>query len=178
MNAEQSNPDKVRQTLRQRAQLLAKELVAEDCNGEKLEIVAFAIGRETYGIPSSLIREVCPVKEITAIPCVPAFIRGVIIVRGKILTLVDLRRFFNLQSNGISDLNKVLIIRSHGHEVGVLADSILGVQSLSPGCIQASLPAFSGIPLEYVRGFTPERLMILDIEKILSSESMLVNDVG
>ena len=63
-------------------------------------------------------------------PCTPPFILGIINVRGQILAVIDLKRFFNLPDKGLSDLNKVIILRRGGLEVGLLADAVAGVQAI------------------------------------------------
>ncbi len=140
-----------------------------------LEVVAFHLGREVYAVSSEFVEEVCTVKEITHIPCVPEFVVGLIIVRGHFLTVIDLRKFFNLTGTGICDLNKVVIIRSEGVEIGILADGILGVKLILNRELQTSLCGLTGFPPEYLCGITPDHTLVLDIRKIILSNRLTVN---
>ena len=61
-------------------------------------------------------------------------------------------------------------------ELGILADAILGVRSITVEELQPALPTLTGIRAEYLKGITKDPLAVLDIEKILSDEKILVND--
>ena len=97
-------------------------------------------------------------------------------MRGQILTVIDIKKFFELPDKGISDLNKVLILRLGNLELGILADVMLGVRSLPLDDLQASLPTLIGIRAEYLRGVTPDRLVVLDAERILAAQKIVVNE--
>lgn len=90
-------------------------------------------------------REVYPIKELTPLPCTPSFVLGIINVRGQILTVIDLRRFFDLPIKGLTDLNKVIVIEHHEGELGVLADAILGVRSLCSSEIRPAPSTLTGV---------------------------------
>ena len=171
---EPSRPGKAA-ALRRRAQVLAQEFNDKPSFDVGVEVVAFQLGAEVYAIPSKSIRDVCTVREITHIPCVPPFIVGLIVVRGVVITVVDLRRLFRLHGNGICDLNKVLIVNAEGREIGILADLIIGVQTIAIENLQSSLPGVSGLPGEYLVGISRERIIVLDVSKIACSPHFLVN---
>jgi purine-binding chemotaxis protein CheW len=119
---------------------------------------------------------VCPLREITPVPCTPPFVAGIINVRGQIVPVIDLKRFFDLPQGGITDLNKVLIMRNDDLEVGFLADAISGGRRLDMESLQASLPTLTGIRADYLRGVTGDRLVVLDAERILSDKKIIVDD--
>ena len=95
-------------------------------------MLEFSLAYERYALETAFVREVYPLKEFTPLPCTPPFVLGIISVRGQILAVIDLKRFFNLPEKGLSDLNKVIILRRGGLEVGLLADAVSGVQAI-PG---------------------------------------------
>jgi purine-binding chemotaxis protein CheW len=161
--------------LRERAKKLAIEVTADDAGEETLEIVAFMLSGERFGIESFYIREVYPLKEFTPIPCTPAFVLGVFNVRGQVLSIVDIGRFFDLPGKGITDLNKVIVLSSDGMEFGILADDILGVSIVPVKDIQESLPTLTGIRAEYLKGVTNDRVIILDAPKILADKNLIVH---
>jgi purine-binding chemotaxis protein CheW len=160
--------------LKARARLLSREAKKEAAAGEYLEVVEFLIAYEKYGIESSYVREVYPLKELTPLPCTPLFVLGIINVRGQILSVIDLKKFFDLPEKGLGDLNKVIIIHNDRMEFGILADVILGTRSIPLNEVQVSLPTLTGIRAEYLKGVTKERLVVLDAEKILSDKTIIV----
>ncbi len=161
--------------LKARAQALAREPVAA-VREATLEIVEFSLATERYGIETGHVREVFPFKELTPVPCTPAFIMGIVNVRGRIVAVVDLKTFFDLPANGLHDLHKVIILHSAEMDLGILADDVAGVRSVPVSQVQASLPTLSGIGQHYVRGVTAERLVVLDAARILSDPKIIVHE--
>lgn len=162
--------------LKQRAKALAREPEAEEGAQEYLEVVEFSLAYEKYGIESSYVREVYPLTEITPLPGTPAFVLGIVNIRGQILSVIDLKKFFDLPEKGLTDLNKVIILRNDGMEFGVLADAILSVRLVPLKEIQPSLPTLTDIRADYLKGVTRERLIVLEAAKILSDRRMIVHD--
>lgn len=162
--------------LKARALALARETAGEAAPGHRLEILEFSLAYERYGLETAFVREVYPLKELTRLPCTPAFVAGIISVRGQILAVIDLKRFFNLPERGLSDLNKVIILRRGGLEVGLLADAVTGVRTLPLAELQSSLPTLEGVDPDYLKGLTREALTILDAEKILTDPRLIVHE--
>ena len=75
-------------------------------------------------------------------------------VRGQILSVLDLKKFFNLPEKGLGDLNKIIIIRNEMMEFGILADVIIGTRRIPLEAIQPPPPAVTGIGAEYLKGVT------------------------
>jgi purine-binding chemotaxis protein CheW len=169
-------PEEKKDILKARAKALAREPGMEGAAQEHLEVVEFLLAYEKYGIESSYVREVYPLKEITPLPCTPSFVLGIVNVRGQIVSVIDIKRFFDLPEAGLTDLNKVIIVREGQMELGILADVILGVRSLSIDEVQPSLPTLTGVREEYLRGVTKERVVILDAKKLLSDRKIVVHE--
>jgi purine-binding chemotaxis protein CheW len=169
-------PEDKRAILKARAQALAQEPKQENEAGESIELIEFLLAHEKYAIESSCIREVYPLKDYTPLPCTPPFILGIISVRGQIISVVDLKKFFGLPEKGLTDLNKVIILHSREMRFGVLADAILGVRIVAVGSIQPPLATLTGIGAEYIRGLTGEGLIVLNGNKILSDSRMVVHE--
>lgn len=163
-------PERNKEILKARAQALARDPQEEEIDGQYLDVVEFLLAYENYAIESSWVREVYPLKELTPLPGTPSAVLGVTNVRGEILSVIDLKKLFDLPERGLTDLNKVIVVRGGGTELGILADQILGLRSVPLKDIQSSLPALTGIREEYLRGVTSDRLVILDAKRILSAE--------
>ena len=169
-------PDEQREILKIRARALAQEPGAKKAAEADLKVVAFLLADEKYGIQASYVREVSPLKELTPLPGTPPFVLGMINLRGRILSVIDIKKFFDLPEKGLTDLNKVIIVYSDKMEFGILADGILGVRGIPLGDIQPSLPTLTGIREEYLKGVTAERIVILDAEKLLSDPAIVVHE--
>lgn len=167
------SPEERTRILKNRAELLAREKDKE-VKEDTLEVVEFLLANEHYGIESHRIREVYPLKDYTPLPGVPPFVLGLINIRGRILSVVDIKKFFDLPDIGIGDLNKVIIISDDNMEFGILADAILGVRKIAVSAIGPPLPTLTGIREEFLKGVTGERMVILDAARILADKNIVV----
>ncbi|OFX24332.1 MAG: hypothetical protein A2041_14215 [Bacteroidetes bacterium GWA2_31_9b] len=161
--------------LKARAQDLAVKKKDETVQSKFVEIVMFKLASETYGIENTFIREVYPLKDFTILPGVPSFVLGIVNVRGQIISVIDLKKFFNLPERGLGELNKVIIIRNNKMEFGILADIIHGTRSILLEEIQTSPIETSGIGAGYLKGITNDHIIILDAERILEDERIIVH---
>ena len=161
--------------LRTRALSLATEEDNKENNRDYIEIVEFNLSFEKYGIETKYIREVCSLKNYTALPGLPAFVFGITNIRGQILSIIDLKKFFNLPEKGLGELNKIIIVKNEQMEFGILADTIQGTGLLPVDTIRASLPGTSDIGSEYLKGITEEHLIVLDAKKILEDKRIIIN---
>ena len=170
------SPEEKKKILKARAQAFAQEPGKQAPAQDHIEVVEFLLAHEKYGIESSYVQEVYPLRELAPVPCTPPFVLGLINLRGQILSVIDLKKFFDLPEKGLTDLNKVLVVRSDRMELGILADVILGVRTIRLQDLQPSLPTLTGIRAEYLRGVTKERLVILDAEKLLLDKKIIVHE--
>jgi purine-binding chemotaxis protein CheW len=169
--------DETKQILKDRARVLAQELKPiVDGKDNTIEVVEFELAYEKYAFESRFIDEVYPLKDITPLPCTPPYVIGIINVRGQIISVIDIKKFFELPEKGLTNLNKVIILRSESMEFGILADLIIGTQLIAMSALQASLPTLTGIRNEYLMGITPERMVVLDAAKLLADTSIVVQE--
>lgn len=168
--------EETRRILKRRAQALARETEATAADGERIEAVEFVLAQERYALESRYVRDVCPLEQLTPIPCTPAFVLGVFNLRGEVLSVIDIKQFFDLPGKGLTDLNKVVVLESGAMRFGILADAIVGVHRIARSEIQPSLPTLTGIREEYLLGVTPDRTVVLDAERLLTAESIVLNE--
>jgi purine-binding chemotaxis protein CheW len=169
-------PDERRKILRARAKLLAHAFEDRGPAADSLDVVEFVLASERYGVESAFVREIYPLKDYTPLPCTPSFVLGVINVRGQILSVINVKKFFDLPEKGLTDLNKVVILETRRMELGVLADAVLGVRSVTLGDLQPSLPTLTGIRVQYLRGVTSDSMVVLDAEALLSDNNIIVDE--
>jgi Chemotaxis signal transduction protein len=162
--------------LKERAQTLAREPERAEAADAGIEVIEFLLADERYAVESEYVREVYPLEDLTPLPCTPAFVLGIVNVRGEILSVIDIKKFFDLPEKGLTDLNKVIVLESRDMVFGIVADAISGVRRIQRAGIQPSLPTLTGIREDYLLGVTAERVVILDAEKLLSDEKLIVQE--
>lgn len=162
--------------LKERAQTLAREPERAEAADAGIEVIEFLLTDERYAVESEYVREVYPLEDLTPLPCTPAFVLGIVNVRGEILSVIDIKKFFDLPEKGLTDLNKVIVLEFRDMVFGIVADAISGVRRIQRAGIQPSLPTLTGIREDYLLGVTAERVVILDAEKLLSDEKLIVQE--
>ncbi len=170
------DPEETTRVLKARAEALARTPAPAESAGERIEIVEFVLAYENYAVETRYVREVYPLENLTPLPCTPAFVLGVVNLRGEILSVIDLKKFFELPEKGLTDLNKVIVLEAESMLFGILADAVLDVRRISVAEIQPSLPTLTGVREAYLKGVTAERTVILDAEKLLADERILVRE--
>ena len=162
--------------LKARARALAREPAKDEADDDYIEVVEFVLAYEQYAVETRHVREIHPLEHLTPLPCTPAFVLGIVNVRGEILSVIDLRKFFDLPEKGLTDLNKVIVLESENMLFGVLADAVIGARRVRVADIQPSLPTLTGVREAYLMGVTAERTVILDAEKLLADETIVVQE--
>lgn len=178
MNHESHNaigPDDA-QILRARARALARPPEHAPPAETMLDVLEFRLAQERYALETRYVREVHPLKDLTPLPCTPPFVLGIVNVRGRILPVIDFKKFFDLPEQGLTDLHRVILLEGNDMEVGLLADAIVGVRSIPVDSLQPSLPTLTGIRNEYLKGVTAERLIVLDVARILADPKIVVHE--
>ena len=151
--------------------------------GEQLrEFLSFRLGAEEYGIEILKVQEIRGWEQPTAIANTPAFIKGVINLRGIIVPIVDLRLKFNLGEAKYDEFTVVIILSVANRVVGAVVDAVSDVLSLSPGQIRPAPEFSASLETQFITGLgtIDERMLILlDIEKLMTSRDMqLVGDAA
>lgn len=137
---------------------------------KELQIVGFRVGRETFGVPISLVHEIVRVPEITAVPEAPDYVEGVINLRGKIISVLDLRKRFGEKEITESKKNRILVVEVEGKMVGLIVDSASEVLKVPATEIDLPPNVFDEGELNYVTGVGKLRgrlIIMIDLTKIL-----------
>jgi len=165
-----------KQILRARAQALACISQHAPAAETLLEVLEFHLAQERYAVETRYVQEVHPLKELTPLPCTPPFVLGIVNVRGRILPVLDLKKFFDLPEKGLTDLHRIILVRGNDLELGLLADVIAGVRSIPADSLQPSLPTLTGVRSDYLKGVSAERLVVLDLACILADPKIIVHE--
>ncbi len=135
-----------------------------------LHIVGFRVGAETFGVPITCVHEIVRVPEITSVPDSPAFVEGVINLRGKIVSVVDLRKRFGEKDATRNKKNRVIVVDSEGKLVGLIVDSASEVMKIPQSEIEPPPRVLGDGDMGYVTGVgkLKDRLIILvDLNRVL-----------
>ncbi len=161
----------VRQRLRQRAQQYATPIEDTRLAGDTSTVLTFYLGDETYSVDVMLVQSIRPLGNVTRVPGAPSFYRGVVNVRGQIISVLDLRLFFDMAVNETSLLGELVIVQVNQLRIGLLADHVAEIVTLPDSTIE---------PLEdvrYARGITAERLIVLNIRQLFEDERLIIGGV-
>ncbi len=170
--------------LERRARVLARLPTEEAAEGETLHLLTFPLGEERYGVDIALVQEVQPLESQTwsLVPCTSDFIVGAVNIRGRIYSVMDMARFLGLPQRPPSEAAHVLLVQGGvqgdegGMELGILADDVPQVITVSLAEVQPSSATVSTQAQEYVRGVTDDMLIILDLERLLSDPRIIVHE--
>jgi purine-binding chemotaxis protein CheW len=132
--------------------------------------VGFQVGRETYGVPITALHEIVRVPEITAVPDAPEFMEGVINLRGKIVSVIDLRKRLGEKQVGSGKRNRILVVEHKGKLCGLIVDSASEVLKIPAADIESSPTALQEQGLNCVTGLGKHRgrlIVLLDVTRLL-----------
>ncbi len=137
----------------------------------ELHIVGFQVGRETYGVPITSLHEIVRVPEITAVPDAPDYLEGVINLRGKIVSVMDLRKRFGQGQALLKKQNRILVVEHGGRLAGLIVDSASEVLKIPADAVEPPPAAFQEGGLNCVTGLGKlggRLVVLLDMSKLLA----------
>jgi purine-binding chemotaxis protein CheW len=135
-----------------------------------IQVVGLRIGRETFGLPIAMVREIVRVPEITSVPNAPDYIEGVINLRGRIVPVVDLRKRFGEKVGEPNKKNRIVVVELDGRPIGLIVNSASEVLKIPPSEIEAPHAVFQEGELNYITGVGKIRgrlVILLDLQQIL-----------
>jgi purine-binding chemotaxis protein CheW len=149
----------------------------------ELHIVGFQVGRETYGVPITSLHEIVRVPEITAVPDAPDYLEGVINLRGKIVSVMDLRKRFGEKTATVKKHNRILVVEHAGRLAGLIVDSASEVLKIPADAVEPPPAVFQEGGLNCVTGLgkvAGRLVVLLDMSKLMSPASLRAkkSDVG
>ena len=145
----------------------------------ELHIVGFKVGRETYGVPIKSLHEIVRVPEITAVPDAPDYLEGVINLRGKIVSVMDLRKRFGEKQTGLKRQNRILVVEHSGRLAGLIVDSASEVLKIPADAVEAPPAVFQEGGLNCVTGLAKvagRLVVLLDMSKLLAPGTLQVSN--
>lgn len=151
--------------------------MSETANAGKY--LTFSLGAEEYGIGILKVKEIIGMMPITSVPQTPAFVKGVINLRGKVIPVVDLRLKFSMPPVDYSERTCIIVVEIRGNStsllMGCVVDSVSEVINIRVEEIEAPPSFGTRVHTEYILGMAKMEgrvKILLDIDRVLSSEEM------
>ncbi len=145
-----------------------------ETEGER-EFVTFVLGDEEYAIEALKVQEITGLPQITKVPYLPAFIKGVINLRGTVVPVVDLRLKFGFKPIDYTKQTCVIVSKIGDNIMGMIVDAVSEVTMLSNSCIDPTPPFGTKLNTDFMKGvgkLENRLLIILDVDRILTGEEM------
>lgn len=141
---------------------------------DQLEVLTFSLSNELYAIGSEHVAQVLPLHQYTPLPGTPAYVLGIVNVRGRIVSVLDLRVLFELPIGGLAERSFLLVLHSAQMEFGLLIDRVLGVAQIHREALQDGPANLSGVRANYLLGVTSEQCTVLDGARLLGDPNLRV----
>jgi purine-binding chemotaxis protein CheW len=139
------------------------------------DYIEFLLSPNIFAIESSFVKEVFSLKEITPVPGTPQYISGLINIRSRIYSVLNLKPLLAVREKGLTDMNKVLLIENSNSSFGLIADKVIGKKAFLKDDIHeppANLGEFGG---EFIIGVSDTGTILLSAEKILNCRKIIIN---
>ncbi len=143
--------------------------------------LTFALSREEYGLPVLKVREIIKMMDITAVPRVPAAIRGVMNLRGKVIPVIDLRIRFGLPAQADTDRSSIIVVdlQVGGDRVlmGVVVDAVRDVLNITDQEIQEPPPFGTEVATDFMTGLAKVKgtvKILLDLDVLFREDAAAV----
>lgn len=156
---------------------------AEDADVRKSlagKYLTFALGQEEYGLPVLRVREIIKMMDITVVPQVPPYVKGVINLRGKVIPVVDLRAKFGFAQIDYTDRTSIVVVQiaaaGTSTLMGVIVDAVSEVVNIAPEEIEETPEFGDSVRTDYMKGVAKVKgtvKILLDLDCIFATDRSL-----
>ncbi|WP_372631729.1 chemotaxis protein CheW [Cohnella sp.] len=144
---------------------------------EELKVIVFTLAQEEYGIEVDKVRTIERMLPITRVPKTPAFVKGVINLRGVVIPVIDLRGRFGLTESDYTENSRIIIVAANELEVGFIVDSANDVLDVSSDAIENPPEVVGGIKAKYLSGVAKigenRLLILLNLSEVLNRSEII-----
>ncbi|MBU1101605.1 MAG: chemotaxis protein CheW [Bacteroidetes bacterium] len=166
--------EKEQEILKKRARILSMKAEEE---GKKLsEYLICSVSNEYYGFCTKFIQEVFLINQFTKLPDCPPWLKGIINLRGEIISVIDIREVFDLPKSNGNQNSLTLILHQHDIKFGILIDGIDDIIEVDENDIVKEFATFDDIRKEYLMGITNDSYCLLNAEKLLNDPRLIINN--
>jgi purine-binding chemotaxis protein CheW len=152
---------------------MATSAAKKESDDPVLQWVTFKLAGETYGINVMQVQEVLRYSEIAPVPGAPTYVLGIINLRGNVVTVIDTRHRFGLDSGELTDNTRIVIIEADSHVVGILVDSVAEVVYLRQSEVETAPNVGNEESAKFIQGVchkNDELLILIELDKLMSGE--------
>lgn len=138
----------------------------------EIQVACFRLGDDLYAVDIMRIREIIRPQKLTLLPRTPAFVEGIINLRGAVIPVIDMRRRFGLPPSPIVHTSRLLIVTIAEQLVGLVVDDVTEVLTVPVRDIKPPPKVAGGVGAEYLIGICLAKeslLMLLNLDKILTA---------
>jgi len=147
--------------------------------------LTFALGNEEYGISVLKVREIIKIMDITSVPQLPPYVKGVINLRGRVIPIVDLRIKFGLPPVAYSERTCIVVVELNVGEgaglIGLIVDAVHDVLAISPDDLTGAADLYGGREPGYVESLARVKgrvRILLNIDRMLVSDGSFAQAAG
>jgi len=147
-----------------------KKTSAQGSEDPILQWVTFRLDNETYGINVMQVQEVLRYTEIAPVPGAPAYVLGIINLRGNVVTVIDTRKRFGLPPGGVNNQTRIMIVEVQGQVLGLMVDSVAEVIYLKQSEVEMTPNVSNDETSKFIQGVcnkNDELLILVDLEKMI-----------
>jgi len=147
----------------------------ERAGEEEIQLVVFQLGNEEYGAAINQVQEIVILGEVTRMPKAPAFVEGVINLRGRVVPVIDIGKRFDLPMKEHDKDTRIMVVLVEGAAMGMIVDSISEVLRLPKEAIEPPPPIIGDASAAYIKGVgkVGDRIVTLvDLDKVLTTEEV------
>lgn len=145
--------------------------------GEELKVIVFSLAHEQYGVEVEKVKTIERMQPLTRVPKTPAFVKGVINLRGVVVPIIDLRGRFGLPEAEYTDNSRIVIVAVKDLEVGMIVDSANDVVDVDSDAVEQPPEIVGGIRAKYLRGLAKladgKLLVLLNLEEVLNKSEII-----
>lgn len=142
---------------------------------QKGRFLTFSVGKESYGIEIKYVKEIIGIQEITEVPELPNYVKGIINLRGKIIPVMDVRLRFKKEPKEYNDRTCIIVIDVEEISIGLIVDNVSEVLTIEEENIVPPPDLKTGFHNRYVKGIGKvgsEVKLLLDCEKVLNDDEI------
>jgi len=147
------------------------EILGGDLGETQGKYLTFCVGEEEYGMAIDFVSEIIGIQEITDVPDIPSYIKGLINLRGKIIPVMDVRIRFNKPPQEYDDRTCIIVVNHMNTSIGLIVDTIRDVLDIDDSLIGDPAGAKTGTPNRYIESIARTdhgNKLLINLEKVLS----------
>lgn len=157
------------------ADIMTQEMLDQEEDTQKGRFLTFSLGKENYGIEIRDVTEIIGIQDITEIPELPEYVKGIINLRGKIIPVMDVRLRFKKEPREYNNRTCVIVADIKDVSIGLIVDSVSEVLSIPEQDIVEPPQMNKGFSNRYIKRIGKvgnDVKLLLDCEKLLTEDEL------